>query len=113
MNQPTDPDDSSCVPLTLEIVTDDYGYENVLALVDDDDEDGNSIWNESEGLNSNQQYQFSACVDPARCATLDIFDSWGDGIFSPGGITLTYDGVEVYSGSDFGSGRVFRLGDGC
>ena len=29
--------------------------------------------------------------------TFTIFDSWGDGIFSPGGYAIHIDGEEIYS----------------
>ena len=49
-------------------------------------------------------YVESDCLG-AGCFTFNIFDSFGDGIFSPGGYTLTVDTVTVASGGAYGSGE--------
>ena len=41
--------------------------------------------------------------------TFEIFDSFGDGIYSPGFYSLKLDGVEIQRGGDFGSGDVYEL----
>ena len=38
------------------------------------------------------------CVDTSECVVFTIFDSYGDGIFAPGGYWLSYGGVQVASG---------------
>ncbi len=100
-----------CVTLSMGRGTDGYGAETEVCLVTREDE--NWIWNEY-GFGDNESHQFSACLDPTGCATLDIFDWYGDGIFAPGGVTLSYNGDVIYDHiGDFGYGEVFRFGDGC
>jgi trypsin len=100
-----------CVTLTMDLLTDDYGSETEFFLVTREDDEW--IWDQF-GFGDNESHQFSACLDPTGCATLDIFDWYGDGISAPGGVTLSYDGDVVYDHiGDFGYGEVFRFGDGC
>ena len=99
----------SCLPITLNVRTDDHGDDLDLFLLTDS---GDLVWN-ANGFADNKKYQFSTCLDRDECATFDIFDSWGDGIESPGGIKLTVDGRVQYNGGSIGGGVVFRLGDGC
>jgi hypothetical protein len=94
----------------MELVADGYPEDNDFFLVTDDEE---WIWDEI-GFEEDESYQYSACLDPTGCATLDFFDWYGDGIEAPGGITLTYDGTVFWDHSDdIGGGVVFRFGDGC
>ena len=37
-------------------------------------------------------------MDTSECVVFTIFDSYGDGIFAPGGYWLSYGGVQVASG---------------
>ena len=99
----------SCLPITLNLRTDDYGSETDLFLLTDT---GNLIWN-ANGFANNKDYQFTTCLDSSECATLDIFDEWGDGIEYPGFIKLTVAGTVYYNSGDFGGGIVFRIGLGC
>jgi hypothetical protein len=102
----------TCVTLTMDLMTDDYGSETEFFLVTTS-EDDEWIWDEYD-FGDNESHQFSACLDRTGCATLDIFDWYGDGIFAPGGVTLSYDGDVVYDHiGDIGYGEVFRFGDGC
>ncbi len=50
------------------------------------------------------EYSASACVLPNECLSLAIYDSYGDGIFNPGGYSITVNGVEVGSGAVTGDG---------
>ena len=47
---------------------------------------------------------FDASIE-APCLQFSIFDSYGDGIFAPGGYWLYQDGVEIASGGDYGDGE--------
>jgi hypothetical protein len=100
----------SCVDLKLDLRTDQYGDETEVWLINDETQE--FIWYDW-GFDSNQFEQFNACLDANGCAIFEIFDSWGDGISEPGGITLTFGGEVVYESGDFGYGEVFRFGDGC
>jgi hypothetical protein len=100
----------SCVDLTMELVTDGYPEDNDFFLVSDDEE---WIWDEI-GFDADESYEYSTCLDPTGCATLDFFDWYRDGIISPGGFTLTYGGTVFWDHSDdIGGGVVFRIGDAC
>lgn len=66
----------SCVNLKLELLTDEYGSDDTeFFLVTSEQE---FLWDESS-FGNNELYRYSACIDPAGCATLDFFDSFGDG----------------------------------
>ena len=68
---------SSCVDLKLELLTDEYGSDDTeFFLVTSEEEE--FLWDETS-LNNNELYRYSACIDPTGCATLDFFDSHGDG----------------------------------
>jgi hypothetical protein len=99
----------SCVPVTLDLETDNYGVDTELFLLTDS---GELIWNATD-FADNKNYQYTTCLDRSECATLDIFDSWGDGIMPPGGITLTVDGQVDYEGGDIKGGIIVRIGSGC
>eukprot|EP00980_Cylindrotheca_fusiformis_P024489 scaffold11961_cov122-Cylindrotheca_fusiformis.AAC.1 len=99
----------SCLDVSLEVRTDDYGDETSIFLLTDE---GQLIWDESD-FGDNQVYQYSACLTFNGCATLDIYDSYGDGITSPGKIKLTVDGTVEYNNGNIGDGIVFFIGAGC
>jgi hypothetical protein len=101
----------SSVDLRLDLRTDNYGSETEMWLINDETQE--FIWC-NWGFDSNQSKQYNACLDTNDgCAIFKIFDSWGDGISEPGGITLTFGGKVVYEGGDFGYGEVFPFGNGC
>jgi hypothetical protein len=101
---------ASCVELATELVTDSYPEDNNFFLVTDKEE---IIWYESL-FDATESYEYFACLDPTGCLTFNLFDWYDDGIESPGGITLTYDGTVLMNQSDNIEGHVvFRLGDGC
>jgi hypothetical protein len=91
----------------MDVLTDDCGSEPDFFWVTGDEE---WIWDEF-GFGDIVSRQFSSCLDPKSCATLDIFDWHGDGIISSVGFTLKYDGQVVYDyGGDFGYDEVFCFG---
>ncbi|MFM9986112.1 MAG: M60 family peptidase N-terminal accessory domain-containing protein, partial [Flavobacteriales bacterium] len=45
-------------------------------------------------------YSDSICVQSNDCLFFEIYDTWGDGIYAPGGCELYLDDVLVYSGSN-------------
>eukprot|EP00980_Cylindrotheca_fusiformis_P003918 scaffold869_cov150-Cylindrotheca_fusiformis.AAC.3 len=100
---------SSCIDVNFELRTDDYGDETDFFLLSDN---GQLIWDEW-GFGDNQVYQYFACLPSNGCATLDVYDSYGDGISSPGKIKLTVDGTVKYNSGNIGDGIVFRIGGGC
>ena len=103
----------ACVPVTMELMTDDYGEEIEIILFNDLDQE--LIWYQW-GFDDNEMYTFSACIDPSGCSTFEVFDSYGDGLtYSDpyGYVKLTYDGTVIFNTGDYDYGEVFRLGDAC
>lgn len=48
------------------------------------------------------------CIDASvenACIQFTIFDTFGDGIFDPGGYLIVQDGIEIAAGNDFGYGE--------
>lgn len=43
------------------------------------------------------------CIPENSCVLVEIFDTYGDGIFSPGGYWITYNNLPVANGAAFGS----------
>lgn len=63
--------------LSLQVLTDDFPTETSW---DVEDMDGNVIY-ESDPYNQGQTlYLFEMCLDPDQCYTLNLYDSFGDGI---------------------------------
>ena len=82
--------------VVLTITTDNYPGETTWNIADDD---GTVL---ASGGPFNQDYwtyEQTVCVPTNACLTLRIIDSFGDGIYAPGGYTLTIDGVEVSAGA--------------
>eukprot|EP00934_Nitzschia_sp_Nitz4_P002835 Nitzschia sp. Nitz4//scaffold132_size63325//41447//43165//NITZ4_006294-RA/size63325-augustus-gene-0.2-mRNA-1//1//CDS//3329535326//2825//frame0 len=104
------PASEECVPLKLTIQTDQYGSETGYRLRRDSDR---VVFWKGAGLDSNEAYIESSCIDPNECYQFKVIDSYGDGILSPGGMTLTYDGDVLYEGGDYGGGFVLKIGGGC
>lgn len=52
----------------------------------------------------------TVCVDEEACIIFTIFDSYGDGIFNPGGYWFYYDGELVGNGNNFGYGTFEEIG---
>ena len=99
----------TCMPVSLVVVMDDYDSDTDLFLLADS---GELIWNVN-GLAENKKYKFNICLDCKDCATMNVFDSWGDSIESLGGIKLTVDGKVEYNGGDIDGRIVFCIGEGC
>ena len=91
-------------------LTDEYGYGTELWLVNDATHEWLSY---DYGFGNNESRQYTTCLDPTGCATFQIFDSFGDGIYLPGGITLQFGDEVVYQGGNFGYGGIFLFGSGC
>jgi len=100
--------DGECIPIDLEVTTDRYGSETAYRL--QTFPGGEELWF-GVNLRSRREYRESACLDPALCYQFDIRDAYGDGIIAPGGIRLTYNGDEEYSGGGYGRGFYRRYGN--
>ncbi|NNE29166.1 MAG: T9SS type A sorting domain-containing protein [Saprospiraceae bacterium] len=90
--------------VTVEITTDFYPYELswTLNLLNGTELESVSLQEENTG--ANETVSWDVCVDEGECAVFSIFDSYGDGIFQPGGYKLYLDGALLvesgFSGSE-------------
>lgn len=94
---------STTLNITLELMTDNYGYETSWELMDSE---GIVLYSSgSLGNNSLTIDEFE--IEPGNCYAFVIYDNYGDGIccnFGEGYYTLTdSDGTEIYSGGGFGA----------
>ena len=98
-------DDGSCVGdgvgIGVSITTDTYPEEITWTLVDDA---GALVGSGGPYTSESTTFDALICVGEG-CYTFTISDSFGDGIYVPGGYTLTVDGVLVASGGDYGDGE--------
>ena len=102
-------DDGSCVgegvQVTVSITTDTWPDETTWTLTDST---GSVVGSGGPYGASGTTYEASFCLGDG-CYTFEIVDSFGDGIYAPGGYTLTVDGNVIASGSDFGTGESFAF----
>ena len=92
------PTQACAVDVDLEILTDRYGDEITWTITDDSS--GSTVLNGGP-YDDTTFYDLSYCL-PFGCYTFQIFDSWGDGLFSPGYYELSIDGVVISSGNNYG-----------
>ena len=87
------------VEIRVDILTDNYGYENYWTL---SYESGDVIMQGGQGgvYENFTNYSETTCVPEATSVIFEIFDEYGDGIFAPGGYWLYLDNLLVSSGSD-------------
>lgn len=98
-------DDGSCVgdgiAITVNILTDTWPGETTWSL---SDSTGNVLSSGGPYAVAGETIEETICVGDG-CYTFNILDSFGDGIFEPGGYTLTADTTLISSGGDFGEGE--------
>jgi hypothetical protein len=77
---------------------------------------GESLWScGAASLAAEQDYAYSACVEPTSCHVNENTDAHGDGLCCnqrSGGYELSYGKNVVQSGDSFGSGVSYALGEG-
>jgi hypothetical protein len=101
------------VEIRVDILTDNYGYENYWTL---SYESGDVIMQGGQGgvYENFTNYSETTCVPEATSVIFEIFDEYGDGIFAPGGYWLYLDNLLVSSGSDdIGSYATFTTNTPC
>ena len=95
-------DDGSCTgpgeSITISVTTDIYPGETTWTLTDDS---GATIATGGPYSTAGITEEQTVCVAEG-CYTFSIADSFGDGIFEPGGYVLTVNDTLVASGGDFG-----------
>lgn len=99
---PYDPceDFPELVNVTVEIVPDNWPGETSWTLTNENGDD----------IASGGAVGATVCVDIDECVIFNIYDSYGDGIYSPGGYYFYYDGELVGSGNTFGYGTYEEVG---
>ena len=102
-------DDGSCIGeginVTVSIATDFWAYETTWTL---SDLDGVVLLSGGPYTGSFTNEEGSICLDDG-CYVFEILDSYGDGIFDPGGYQLTIDGALIAEGGDFGTGETVEF----
>jgi hypothetical protein len=99
--------------ITIEVVTDSWGYETSWELETQDGVLIDALYG-SYGNNTYNYHRY--CVD-ADCYIFTIYDDFGDGIYAPGGYRVTYNGEVICD--NIGSGWSGDMevcgpfGDGC
>jgi hypothetical protein len=91
------------IQVSVEILTDNYGYETFWTLTDSD---GTILMQGGQGgvYANNTLYNQSVCVDENACLRFQIDDTFGDGIccgYGNGYYTVDINSVEVASGGNF------------
>ncbi|MCF8461151.1 MAG: T9SS type A sorting domain-containing protein [Flavobacteriales bacterium] len=98
---------SQCPPgnnfVTIEILTDNYGYETSWDLLNSN---GDTLAQGGQGgvYGNTTLYTESVCVPENTCMRFEITDQFGDGIccnYGQGSYTIYVDGVEVNTGGTF------------
>ena len=101
------------VEIRVDILTDNYGYENYWTL---SYESGDVIMQGGQGgvYENFTNYSETVCITEETSVIFEIFDEYGDGIFAPGGYWLYVDNLLVSSGSDdIGSYATFTTNTPC
>ena len=98
-------DDGSCVGsgvgVVVTITTDTWPDEITWNITDDT---GAQVASGGPYASAGTTYEETVCLAEG-CFTFNIADSFGDGIFSPGGYSLVIDGVVIASGGAYGTGE--------
>ena len=94
---------SSGTEVTWTILTDLYPQETTWSVTNDG---GEEVWSGGPYADSETTYEESLCL-PYGCYTLEVVDSYGDGIccgqYGDGNYTLTAGGEVLASGDDWGN----------
>ncbi len=91
------------VEVRVDIMTDEWGYETSWTL---SDLMGTVVMQGGQGgvYGNHTSYSDSICVLADACLFFEIYDTWGDGIYAPGGCGVYLDEMLVYSAAnDIGS----------
>ncbi len=83
------------------------GYSEIIIQIIPDNWPLETTWNLVNGIGdtlaSGNSVGDTVCVPSGSCVLFTIHDSYGDGIYSPGGYWVYVDGVQVAHGNSFGS----------
>ncbi|MCF8296111.1 MAG: T9SS type A sorting domain-containing protein [Saprospiraceae bacterium] len=98
--------------ISLKLLTDIYSSETTWELID---KNTSLVYASGGGYSDTTLYFIDICVMSTQCFDFVIYDSYGDGILSPGGYEIYYNNVMVDSNYSFvsTSETVFNIGGGC
>ncbi len=107
------PSDPGAAVITIELLTDSWGYETTWSLT----EQSGGLVASGSGFGNSTFYTVDVDVSSTSCYDFTIDDSYGDGIYSPGGFTIYYEGTMVFDAMGGGfTGSTMTLtdiGGGC
>jgi serine protease len=101
------------VDVNLFLRTDAYPEETRVTLTNQST--GERLWS-FRFPEANTNYGTTVSVDPRGCYVFEVTDADADGLccqYGSGRFRLSYDGVAVKSGAEFGSSVSYALGEGC
>ncbi len=100
--------------ITIEILTDGWPDETTWELVE---QGAGGVASGGPYASPSTLITEEVCVSSASCYDFTIYDSYGDGIFAPGGYKVSYNGTvsadTIGSGWTGSSETVSSIGDGC
>lgn len=105
-------EDSTFLPLYIEILTDQFANETSWSV---SDSDGNVYGVAGVGTYANNTLNTEElCIPDSTCITVKILDSYGDGIFFPGYALVVLDGDTLFLNGNFGASYTteFNCGPG-
>jgi hypothetical protein len=101
--------------IEIEILTDSWPYETTWEITDHDT--GALLCSGGPYAAPDTLYTEICCIGFADCVDFTIYDSYGDGIYPPGGYAVSLDGILIHSNIGSGwighSAIVPRIGGGC
>jgi trypsin len=98
----------TCTTLTVKLRTDDWPEETFIELYTA----RSTIWNYKYTAKSTS-FQYSNCIPNNDCTTLDVTDTYGDGLLGTGRLTVTYGSTVMYDDWNLGYGFYLYLGNRC
>ena len=89
------------------------GFSEVIITIIPDQFPWETSWNLTDNtgtiLASGTSVGDTVCIPTNSCAIFTIMDSFGDGIYSPGGSWIYVDGVFIAAGSNFGYSATLHI----
>ncbi|MFK7932535.1 MAG: lysyl oxidase family protein [Saprospiraceae bacterium] len=98
--------DSTQSIVSLEILTDDYGFESSWDLIGSS---GTTYLTNPDDLQNNTIYKTEICIPSDECMQFIMRDGFGDGLFPPGYYRISLNGESVGSGGEFGAEEVVEF----
>ena len=101
--------DEPCNELEIILKTDSWPEETSFLLTSA--EEGTLLDEDPDRPNTRKKY--SACVRMSDCVTLDVTDTFGDGLLDDGFLKVKWNGQTIFNEWDIGFGFIWDITDGC